>query len=81
MVSDLIMGKKNVGSWIILLGNVLQLVGLGLSSSMVNSTNIPAAAYGCQAILGLGLVASLSASFLLARIEVSKRDIGKSFYA
>ena len=72
------MGKKNLGSWLILLGNVLQLVGLGLSSSVVNSTSIPATAYGYQLILGLGIGTSLGAYFLLARIEVSKKDIGRS---
>ena len=71
------MGKVNLGAWITLLGNALQIIGLGLSSTVPTDASIPASSYGYQAIVGMGLGTSLSGSFLLARIEVSRIDIGK----
>lgn len=71
------MGKVNLGAWITLVGNALQIIGLGLSSTVPTDAGIPASSYGYQAVLGMGLGTSLSGSFLLARIEVSKVDIGE----
>lgn len=77
LVGGFIMGKVNLGAWITLVGNALQIIGLGLSSTVPTDAGIPASSYGYQAVLGMGLGTSLSGSFLLARIEVSKVDIGE----
>jgi hypothetical protein len=77
-VSGLVLGKKNICSYLVLMGNSLQLIGLGLQSSLSASDIIPAASYGYQAILGLGLGTSLSSSFILARIEVPRAIIAST---
>lgn len=74
--SGLVLSKWNICSYLIIAGNALQLIGLALQSSLPTTAVIPAAAYGYQAILGLGLGTTLSASFILARIEVRREDIG-----
>jgi len=72
-----VLSKKNICSYMMIAGTALQLLGLGLQSSLPTSAAVPPAAYGYQAVLGLGLGTSLIASFVLARIEVRREDIGK----
>lgn len=68
--------KRNVCAYLVIGGSALQLVGLGLHSALPTSAAIPAAGFGYQAVLGLGLGTLLSASFVLARLEVRRADIG-----
>lgn len=75
-LSGLLLGTRNVCSYLIVAGNALQLAGLGLLSTLSTEATIPATAYGFQAVLGFGLGTTLSASFILARIEARREDIG-----
>lgn len=77
-VSGLVLSKRNICSYLIILGTSLQLIGLGLHSSLPTTVSISTASYGYQVILGMGLGTTLSSSFILARIEVERKDIGKS---
>lgn len=77
--SGLILSRRNLCSYLIIFGNALQVVGLGLHSALPTNPAIATASYGYRAILGLGLGTTLSSSFVLARIEVRRSDIGMLF--
>nr|POE72010.1 efflux pump fus6 [Quercus suber] len=74
-VSGVLLSKRNLCSYFIIAANCLQLIGLGLLSSLPTSAPIPTVGYVYQTILGLGLGTALTSSFVLARIEVDRKDI------
>lgn len=73
--------KSTFCSAFIMAGTALQVLGLGLHSSLSTSMEVPAVEYVYQAILGMGTGSVLSATFFLARIEIPRReDIGESSF-
>lgn len=77
MAAGVILSKGNICAYLIILGTAFQLLGLGLYSSLPVTIEIPTVAYVYQAILGWGIGSTFSASFVLARIEVDRANIGK----
>lgn len=73
-----ICSRKNVSFWILMGSLALQVLGLGLMSSLPISEAIAARQYVYQCILGLGFGLSLSSLALVARFEVKAVDHGKS---
>lgn len=78
VLAGFVCSKVNICSYVIIAGSALQLVGLGLQSALPTDPKIPVASYGYQAVLGFGLGTLLSASFVLARFETRRADIGTS---
>ncbi|MCJ1439190.1 hypothetical protein MMC27_008581 [Xylographa pallens] len=66
--------KHNVSFYLLLLGGTLQLLGMGLMSSLSTSIEIEAQQYGFQMILGTGFGLGLSSLIIVARVEVSAND-------
>lgn len=73
-----ISSRRNVSWYILVLALALQLIGLGLMSTLPASGPVAARQYGYQAILGLGFGLSLSSLVILARVEVGPSDLGES---
>lgn len=64
--------------YIILFGSVLQLIGIGLSSSIsTNLPNIPSTQYGYEILMGFGFGFGLSTLLLYVPLIVSKKDTGE----
>ncbi|KAL8942172.1 MAG: hypothetical protein Q9216_001819 [Gyalolechia sp. 2 TL-2023] len=74
-LAGFICSKKNISWYLLVLSNVLQIIGLGLLSSVPNSETILARQYGYQVILGLGFGLSLSSLVIVTRVEVSDADL------
>lgn len=72
------MSKKNVAAPLSCLGNSLQLLGLGLTSSLHNADITSRAQFGYQVITGFGFGTTMSSAFVLSRLETPKEDIGQS---
>ena len=68
--------KHNVSFYLLLLGSTLQLLGMGLITSLSTSIEIEARQYGFQMILGMGFGLGLSSLIVVARVEVSAKDSG-----
>lgn len=74
-VGGFIVQIKNVSFYLLVVSACLQLLGLGLMSSLPASMgSAPARQYGYQIILGVGFGLSLSTLPLVARLEVEKED-------
>ena len=72
--------RKNISFQILVVSLALQVLGLGLMSSLPISEAISARQYVYQCILGLGFGLSLSSLALVARFEVKAVDHGKSIF-
>ena len=68
---------KNVLFPFIVVATALQIVGLGLMSSLSSSSEIQPQQYVYQVILGLGFGISLSSLPLIARLQVGPEDHGE----
>ena len=77
-IAGAIASKKNVSWHILVLSNALQVLGLGLMSSLPSTEAIPKDQYGFQAILGMGFGLGLSSLFIVTRVEVEDDDLGES---
>ena len=77
-LTGIVVSKHNI-SWYILAGSLmLQMIGLGLMSTLPATAGpVPSAQFGYQVILGLGFGFALSSLAVLARVEVDERDISK----
>ena len=75
-LAGFICSKKNLSWYLLVLSNVLQVIGLGLLSSVPTSDTILARQYGYQVILGLGFGLGLSSLVIVSRVEVSDQDLG-----
>lgn len=75
-LSGILISKHNI-SWYLLAGSLgLQMIGLGLMSTLpATGGPVPSAQFGYQALLGLGFGLALSSLAILARVEVDERDI------
>lgn len=73
-----ICSKKNISWYLLVLSNVLQVIGLGLLSSISSSDTVLARQYGYQVILGLGFGLGLSSLVIVSRVEVDEADLGSS---
>ncbi|KAK4149586.1 drug resistance transporter EmrB/QacA subfamily [Chaetomidium leptoderma] len=74
--------RRNIGWYILASSLSLQLVGLGLMSTLPTAAGeVRAEQYGYQAILGLGFGLGLSSLVVLARLEVEAEDVGVAFSA
>lgn len=62
--------------YILFLGGALQMIGVGLFSSLPSSISIPPAQYGYQVIMGLGFGFNLSAILMMVPLVVSEKDQG-----
>lgn len=71
---------KNVLFPFIVVATALQVVGLGLMSSLSSSPEIQPQQYAYQVILGLGFGISLSSLPLIARLQVGPEDHGELFF-
>lgn len=65
---------KNISFHLLVTSACLQLLGLGLMSSLPVGGGVTARQYGFQVILGVGFGLSLSTLPLIARLEVEKED-------
>lgn len=65
---------KNISFQLLVVSACLQLLGLGLMSSLPSSGGVTDRQYGFQVILGVGFGLSLSTLPLIARLEVEKED-------
>ena len=71
--------RNNDISWyLLILSNVLQVIGLGLLSTILSSDTVLARQYGYQLILGLGFGLGLSSLVIVSRVEVDEADLGNS---
>ncbi len=73
-----IVSKKNVSWHVLVLSNALQVLGLGLMSSLPSTEAVPRDQYGFQAILGMGFGPGLSSLVIMTRVEVEDDDLGTS---
>jgi hypothetical protein len=65
-------------AYLIVLGTMIQVVGVGLTISVpFQPSGIPAQQYGYEAIMGVGFGLTLSTILTLADLVVSKKDVGK----
>ncbi|KAK4118273.1 MFS general substrate transporter [Parathielavia appendiculata] len=81
-LGGIIATRRNI-SWYILAGSLaLQLVGLGLMSTLPTAAGeVRAAQYGYQVVLGLGFGLTLSSLAIVLRMEVDAADSGVAFSA
>nr|POE51900.1 putative box c/d snorna protein [Quercus suber] len=77
ILSGVVLSRRNLCSYFIISANCFQLLGLGLLSSLPTSAHIPSVGYVYQAILGFGTGTALISSFVLAKTEVERIDIGR----
>lgn len=63
--------------YVLTLGGVLQVIGVGLFSSLDSTTlKVPDAQYGYQVIMGLGFGFNLATILMMATIIVPENDLG-----
>ncbi|KAI4101558.1 MAG: hypothetical protein L6R37_004884 [Teloschistes peruensis] len=74
-LAGFICSKKNISWYLLVLSNVLQVIGLGLLSSIPSSETVLARQYGYQVILGLGFGLGLSSLVIVSRVEVDDADL------
>lgn len=74
-IAGSICSKRNLSFYTMTSGLCLQIVGLGLFSSLPVSVHVQAAQYGYQAILGLGFGMTLSSVFVMIKAEVKQEDL------
>ncbi|KAL9594715.1 MAG: hypothetical protein Q9219_006879 [cf. Caloplaca sp. 3 TL-2023] len=74
-LAGFICSKKNLSWYLLVLSNALQVIGLGLLSSVPTSDTILARQYGYQVILGLGFGLGLSSLVIVSRVEVGEQDL------
>ncbi|KAG8160023.1 hypothetical protein KVR01_010660 [Diaporthe batatas] len=60
--------------YILVLGSSLQMIGVGLFSSLESSTSISPAQYGYQVLMGLGFGFGLSTILMMVPLIVTERD-------
>ena len=75
-VGGIIAGKKNVSFYLLACGSALQVIGVGLMSSLPTTIHIPPKQYGFQAILGFGFGMGLGSLIIVSRVEVNADDSG-----
>lgn len=64
--------------YVLLLGGVLQVIGVGLFSSLNSSDlHIPPKQYGYQVIMGLGFGFNLATILMMVTLVISEKDLGK----
>jgi len=78
-VGGFINSIKNLSFPALVFSQMLQMIGLGLMSSLSSSEGISVPQYAYQCILGLGFGLSLSSVALVARFEVKSEDHGKAY--
>lgn len=62
--------------FVIMVGGILQTIGLALSYSLVTGLNLPASQYGFEALAGFGVGLSLTTLLGFTPFVVDKRDRG-----
>lgn len=77
-LAGFVASKKNISWHILVFSNALQVIGLGLMSSLPATETVPEKQYGFQAILGLGFGLGLSSLIIVTRVEVEDDDLGMS---
>ena len=77
-LAGFICSKNNISWYLLILSNVLQVIGLGLLSTIPSSDTVLAGQYGYQVILGLGFGLGLSSLVIVSRVEVDEADLGNS---
>ena len=67
-------------AYLVITGSALQLLGVGLTSSLPsNRQSLLPAQYGYEVLMGFGFGLSLSSLLVLVPMVVSKQDIGKVY--
>ena len=61
---------------LLLIGGILQTIGVTLFSTLASATNNLGPQYGFQVIVGLGLGFVTTATFLLVPIKMERQDLG-----
>ncbi|KAL8717592.1 MAG: hypothetical protein Q9225_005181, partial [Loekoesia sp. 1 TL-2023] len=74
-LAGFICSKKNLSWYLLVLSNILQVIGLGLLSSVPTLDTVLARQYGYQVILGLGFGLGLSSLVIVSRVEVCDQDL------
>lgn len=78
-VGALLCNKWGVAWYLLVASQALQLIGLGLMSSLsADALETPSVLPGYQVILGIAFGLSLSCLTFIARVGVDDRDISKS---
>jgi hypothetical protein len=67
--------------FVVIFAGVSQIIGFALLASLPESSNIPARAYGFQAIAGFGCGINISTHLLIVPFVVDYRDKGMSVYS
>ena len=78
VVSGVLTSTFNIPpAYLIILGTIIQAVGVGLTISVpFQPGSIPAQQYGYEAVMGVGFGLSLSTVLTLADLVASKKDVG-----
>ncbi|KAI1100336.1 MFS general substrate transporter [Jackrogersella minutella] len=75
-LGGVIASRKNI-SWYLMAGSLcLQIIALGLMTTLPTTGDVHPAQYGYQVLLGLGFGFTLSSLVILARVEVKGKDSG-----
>ncbi|KAI8956752.1 MFS general substrate transporter [Daldinia sp. FL1419] len=74
-VGGTISRNNNNTSWTLMLAHVLQLIGIGLMSTLKEATTETKAQYGFQVILGLGFGLALSSGTIMASVQSMSQDL------
>jgi hypothetical protein len=72
-----ISSKRNLTAYALIASTILQLIGVGLLSTVTNSAYIQLRQYVFEAILGLGIGLSLSTSSIMGSVQAKRGDLGK----
>ncbi|KAM7215801.1 Major facilitator superfamily domain containing protein [Rhypophila decipiens] len=79
-LGGIIASQRNISWYILAFSQSLQLIGLGLMSTLPTEAGaVRAEQYGYQVILGLGFGLTLSSLVIVARMEVEAKDVGVAF--
>ncbi len=69
-------------SYLIILGSVIQVVGVGLGMAIpLVGDGVSARQYGFEAVMGVGFGLTLSTVLTLGQLVVEKADAGMSLFA
>ncbi|RHZ54245.1 uncharacterized protein CDV56_106912 [Aspergillus thermomutatus] len=74
-LGGMVNSRKNISFYTLLGGVSLQLLGLGLMTTLPTAGSVSPAQYGYQVILGLGFGLTLTSLVIISRLEVDASDL------
>jgi hypothetical protein len=70
--------KKNIAAYLLVSASVIQVIGMGVLSTLPVSTDVPKWMYAMEAVLGFSFGMGLTALIIVSRLEVEEADSGMS---